>query len=229
MTKAITSLFIGIIIVSVITVAITISSGNMFQRWGEFDGLEEARIALRTLPMEIRARDGSLWRADEERELEQVEVNMLRIPNAYISRVYMNDITGAIVGLTLMVGPTGRITVHTPEVCFGVRDFEQEGPRNRIPIEIELVSGERAIDHFWRVDFLGQSLSAANRFSFYYGVSTGDGWYAVENPRSTFQRFRFIYRIQVQEVSGMGGEGDNVRLFLEDALPTIREHLRPAS
>ena len=225
MKKTTTPLLIGIILVSAITVAVTAISGSQqfgFGRWGTFQGIEEARTALRQLPMEING-----WIADEERELDQTSITMLKIQDSYILRSYRNEATGAVVHLTLMVGPTGRITVHTPVVCFGGRDFVREGSPVRVPIDVELASGEQIIDTFWQVAFQNQSTGVNNRVSFYYGVSTGDVWYADENPRVTFQRYRFVYRIQAEAFSAMSDERDTVRQFLEDALPTIHEYMRP--
>jgi hypothetical protein len=126
-----------------------------------------------------------------------------------------------------MVGPTGKITVHTPEVCFGGRNFEKEATRTSVPINVQLASGEDIADSFWRVNFIGQSLNINNRISFYYGFSTGGAWTATENPRSTYQRYRYVYKLQAQAYSGTGDERDIVKQFLEECLPVIHEHLRP--
>jgi len=131
--------------------------------------------------------------------------------------------------MTLMVGPTGRVTVHTPEVCFGGRDYERESARVRIPFGVQLASGEVIEDAFWRVDFVGRTLDVNNRISFYWAISTGGPWEARENPRWEFRTYRFVYKLQVEAFSGSGEEGDTVRRFLEDALPTIHEHLIPCS
>ena len=218
-----TALGIGVIVITAITVAVTVFSGNLFGRWG-YQGWDEAAAALKELPMEING-----WRAETEGELDETSVSMLRIQNSYLFRTYRHEDTQASVLLTLMVGPTGRITVHTPEVCFGGRNFRREGPRERVPVDVMLESGEEQVDTFWRVHFVGQSLTvgANNRISFYYGVNTGNEWQAVDNPRVTFQRYRYVYRIQAEAYSGTGEDEDNVKKFLEDCLPTIHEYLRP--
>jgi len=222
MKKATTQLIIGLAIVSVLTIAVTYGAGTLFQRWRPFTGIDEVRAALRELPMEI-----GKWVAEEERELDQTSINMLKIQDSYIYRIYRNLDTDATVHLTIMVGPTGRITVHTPVVCFGGRNFTREGNPSRVQIDVELASGEEIVDTFWNVSFTNQSVGANNRISFYYGVSPGDFWHAVENPRVYFQRYRFVYRIQAEAFTAVGDERDTVRQFLEDVLPTIHEHMRP--
>ena len=225
MKKNTTQLIIGIAIVSVLTVAVTAASGVLFQRWEHFgavEGMDEIRSVLRELPMEING-----WVAEEERELDQTSINILKIQNSYVHRIYRNVRTDATVHLTLMVGPTGRITVHTPLVCFGGRNFAREGNPARVEIDVELASGEEIVDTFWNVSFVNQSVGANNRISFYYGVSPGDFWHAEVNPRVFFQRYRFVYRIQAEAFTAAGDEVDTVRQFLEDILPTIHEYMRP--
>ena len=216
--------FTGIVLITVITVVIAWFSGVLSGRWETlFHGLNEARTALKALPLQIGD-----WRAEQEGELDESSINMLRIRDSYIFRSYRNTVTQAIVHITLMVGPAGKITVHTPEVCFGGKDYEKESLRTSVPIDVPLLSGDReVVDTFWRITFIGRSLDSNNRISFYYAVSTGDVWNAVETPRSTFQTYRYVYKMQAEAFSSPGEEGDNVRLFLNDCLPTIHEHLRP--
>ena len=217
-------LFIGIIIISVLTIAVTAYSGYLFQRWGYFEGLPEARELLRQLPMEING-----WVAEEDVPLRPGDVAMLKIQDAYVNRVYRNA-ERAEVHFTLMVGPSGRITVHTPEICFGGRDFSREAARTPVPIDVQLDCGREVVDTFWRVNFVNRAIGANNRISFYYGsyhgVRPADVWHAVERPRRDLQRFRFVYRIQVQAHSVLGDERDTARQFLEDALPTIHRYLK---
>jgi len=214
---------IGIVVIAVITVAVTVYSGSLTGRWGTFMGLDEARTAIKALPMEI-----GHWRADGERELGDLATTMLQIRDSYIFRTYRNSVTQEVVYLTLMVGPTGRVSVHTPDICFGGRDYEKESARDSVPINVQLLSGEKEIvDTFWRINFVGRSLDVNNRISFYYAISTGGAWNAVENPRRTFQTYRYVYKLQAEAYSGSGEEEDTVKRFLEDCLPTIHEHLRP--
>ena len=222
MNKGTLPLLIGIVVIAIITVATSFYSASMTGRWGDFQGIAEARAALKDLPLEI-----GHWKAEAERDLGDTAVNMLRISDSYIFRSYRNDLTQEIVHLTLMVGPTGRITTHTPEICFGGRDYEMESARFRVPIGVQLSSGEEIEDIFWRVDFVGRSLDVNNRISFYWAVSTGGAWNAIENPRWHFRTYRYVYKIQAEAYSGTGEEGDTVRRFLEDCLPTIHEHLHP--
>jgi hypothetical protein len=94
-------------------------------------------------------------------------------------------------------------------------------------MDVQLSSGKDLADSFWRIDFTGRSLDTNNTISFYYAVSTGDEWLAVEDTRAAFQRFRYVYKLQAEAFSRSGEEGDTVKQFLTDCLPTIHEYLRP--
>ena len=217
----------GIAVVVMITVGVTYFSGSFWGRWGTFRGLDEARETLKNLPMTIKADSGD-WVAEEEGELDSASVTMLRIQDSYIFRTYKNAATQSFVRVTIMVGPTGIIAVHTPEVCFGGKNYEKEAARTSVPINVPLLSGAKDIvDIFWRVNFVGRSLDTSNRISFYYAVSTGEEWNAVKDPRTTFSKFRYVYKIQVEAYTGTGEEGDGAKKFLTECLPTIHEYLRP--
>jgi len=221
MNKKNTAFLVGIIVILVMTVAVTFVAGDFSGRWRTPAGLDEARTVLKMLPMQIGD-----WQAEKEGELDTTSVTMLRIQNSYVSRVYRNVITQAVVHLTFMVGPTGIITVHTPEVCFGGKDYDKDTARTRVRINVQREEDE-VDDFFWRVNFTGRSLDTNNRISFYYGVSSGDTWNAVEVPRVAYRTYRYVYKLQAEAYSGTDDVGDTVKKFLEDCLPTIHEHMRP--
>ena len=211
----------GILVIAAITFGITVYSGTLWGRWGTSRGLNEAREALKSLPMEIGD-----WQAEKEGELDNKSITLLRIQDSYLFRTYRHKETQAFVRITLMVGPTGKITAHTPEICFGGKDYKKESARTPVTFGVLSDVGEIA-DTFWQIDFVGRSLETSNRISFYWAVSAGDVWSAVEKPRSTFQKYRYVYKIQIEAYSGIGDEGDNVKKFLEECLPTIHEHMCP--
>lgn len=211
---------VGIIVAVVILVGVTAYSGMTSGRWGAFRGQEEAQKALKELPMEIGD-----WVADKEETLSRQDVLMLQIQNGYIVRRYVNAKTRATVNLMIMVGPTGRVVVHTPEVCFGGKNFEKEDSRTMVPITVPKSDGSGEWNNeFWRVNFINKSIQGGT-ISFYYGVSVGSEWNASDNPRLAFQYYRYAYRMQVEAF--VDGETDNARVFLEECLPVIHDHLKP--
>ncbi len=213
-------LFFGLALLFLIGGGITVYSGSMTGRWGAFSGLEEAKAALKEIPLVIGD-----WEAQQENTLSIEEVSMLQIQNGYINRSYRNVNTNEYVHVLVMVGPTGRIVVHTPEICFGGKDYAKEAERLAVPFSVTTNDGVRSVeDSFWKVDFVNRSLDIRGRISFYYAVSTGNAWVAAETPRQTFQKYRYVYKIQAQ--AHTEAERDNVKQFLDDCLPTIHQHLR---
>jgi hypothetical protein len=213
-------LIIGIIVIIFVAFCMTAYSGIQTGRWSPFKGLLEARVVLRNLPEEING-----WEmVGEEQTLDNETVTILQIQDGYIARSYRNNTTQAVVHVVLMVGPTGRVVVHTPEICFGGKDYQKEDSRVSVTIPVVLQDSPAELDDtFWRVDFINRGLTR-DKISFYYSVSRGASWIATEHPRSAFQRSRYVYKIQIQSYSE--GEADNVKIFLQDCLPTIHEFLR---
>lgn len=226
MKKRIAPLVIGIVTIVLITVVVTNFSARLSGRWGDFEGIEEARAAIKSLPMKIDGAVGT-WEAEGDRELNAQDIKMLQIKDSYVLRTFRNSVTGEFVNLTLMVGQSGKITVHTPDICFGGRDYEKDADRSRVTINVDLRSGEEIVDTFWRISFSGRTLDVNNRILFYYGISTGGAWNAIDNPRWTLRDKRYVYKLQVEAYSGSNEGGDTVKRFLEDCLSTIHEHMRP--
>ncbi|MDR2114938.1 MAG: EpsI family protein, partial [Planctomycetaceae bacterium] len=189
-------LIIGTALIVVITFCITIYSGVQTGRWSLFKGLSEAREALKELPKEING-----WVVTgEDQQLDTETITILQIQDGYIARSYRNTKTQSVVHMVLMVGPTGRVVVHTPEICFGGKDYQKE--ENRVSVTIPVIlqdSPDESEDTFWKVDFINRGLKR-DRISFYYSVSLGKSWIATENPRSTFQFYRYAYKIQIQSL-----------------------------
>ncbi|MDR0521894.1 MAG: exosortase-associated EpsI family protein [Planctomycetaceae bacterium] len=232
MSKKILPVFIGICVIAAVTAGVALGTGlYLTGRWGAFSGQIEAADALKKIPMVI-----GNWRAEREETLDDASITMLKIQDSYIYRLYRNELTGATVHLTLIVGQSGRISVHTPEVCFGGKNYEkQDNPASvLIPAAVNTVNNDPSSekkelsDTFWKLDFVSNSLDVDNkRISFYYAVGTGGEWIATRSPRKDFRMYRYLYKIQVQAHSGESGSEDNVRAFLTDCLPVIHANLLP--
>ncbi|GHT21888.1 hypothetical protein FACS189419_03520 [Planctomycetales bacterium] len=154
---------------------------------------------------------------------------MLEIKDSYISRTYKNSITQEVVYVSIILGPSGRVTVHTPQICFGGKDYTLEKDKiAAIPITVQIDNGAKTVeDSFWRVNFVGNSLETNNRITFYYAHSLGDVWSAMDNARWILSKSRYAYKIQVQAYAPNTEDSltDPVKDFLKGTLPVIHEHL----
>ncbi|MDR2760981.1 MAG: EpsI family protein [Planctomycetaceae bacterium] len=214
-------LYVGIVIAVAILLAVTVYVGMRTARWSNFSGLNEAREKLRELPYTIGD-----WTAEGEMELSENDVKYLQIQNGYITRRYKNSKTKSEVYITLMAGKTGIVVVHSPEICFGGRDYKKdEKGRISVPFPILDFAGKATDDNaLWKVKFINNS-ARGGVISFYYGASVGNGWVADDNPRVKFRNFRYAYKIQVQ--ASENEDDDIAKIFLTDCLPTIRDYVLP--
>ena len=215
------SLLIGVFAVVLLTLGITVYCGARTQRFTSFRGLDESRRLLRELPMTIGD-----WVAEQEVILDSASVHQLEIENGYVSRRYKNTKTRSEVNVVMMIGPAGRVVVHTPEFCFGGRNFDKEAGATVVSLPIAAPTDEGPTEEtFWKISFINRTLHN-EKISFYYSISSGGAWSAVKNPRYEFSRFLYVYKIQVEALIGHGG-ADPAHAFLSDALTTIRQHLKP--
>ena len=215
-------LAIGVVLVSVVILGVSYYSGAQTGRWGHFSGLPESQQLLKALPMQMGD-----WVAEKESELDSASVTELKIQNSYICRTYKNTKTLAVVYLTIMVGPSGRVTVHTPDICFGGRNYVRESNRTAVTFAAALdPDATRRDDAFWLVSFVSNAIGGleSGKISFYYGISAGSEWVASEIPRYEFRKFGYVYKLQAE--SRVDGGTDNVKDFLQDCLPVIHQHLR---
>lgn len=218
--KSFLSLFIGVAIIFAITLATTFYVGANWGRWNSFAGIDEAGELIRSIPLSVGD-----WKAEEDRTLDITSVNMLELAS-YIVRHYKNARTGESVSVILMIGPTGRLAVHTPAVCFGGRNYQSDGPAVRVKFTPTLADSEE--NTFWRHSFTNNAYDGDCRV-FYYALSTGNNWLALDNPRFELSNFRYLYKLHCEAIVPAGtnfrDNGDVISRFLKDFLPEIQPYL----
>lgn len=218
-------LIVGIVLISSVILGVSYYCGAQTGRWGAFSGLPESQELLKKLPMQIGD-----WVAEKDFEMDKASVTELQIENGYINRAYKNTKTQATVYLTIIVGPTGRVTVHTPEICFGGRDYVKSNERLSVTFPaVPQENGTKMMDDaFWQVAFVNNAIGGleSGKIVFYYGISIGKEWIAAKNPRYELRRFRYAYKLQAQ--ARMDSEVDNVKEFLQDCSSVIHQYLRAA-
>jgi len=218
-------LFIGMIIVIVSTFLTTYVVGSNWGWWGPMrSAMQKAAVAIKNTPKNF----GNWEAATDDEKLDEASVEQLELMD-YVVRRYTNKITNETVALIFMIGPTGRLTVHTPQICFGGRNFKMDS----LPIPVSFAfesndnSSENSKDTFSKIVFKNQSVSGGAKL-FYYGVSSGQNWIPITgSSRSDLQNIRFLYKIQVEAFvqEDQSGENDVIARFLQDFLPLIRPEL----
>jgi len=161
--------------------------GNSARRWGPTDALDNAATRLQgALPAQLGP-----WRLAKQHAPEEGVAEVLQCA-AYFHGVYSNDETGETVGIALVAGPSGPISVHTPEICYSALDYEMAGQRQRVA-----VNDKNGQTHsLWQVHANSRHASRPNR-RVLYGWSSGRAWEAPAGPRFAFAGLPVLYKLQL--------------------------------
>ncbi|MDR1385025.1 MAG: EpsI family protein, partial [Planctomycetaceae bacterium] len=135
------------------------------------------------------------WKRVSVKPLLPSEAEELKVRDAE-HWTYKNTKNDAWVVLSIFVGPTGRVGVHTPELCLAGAGYQIS--ENRVPESFKIVDEHSQADEiledksnsdelidpqqFWRVVITDEATPNFQRV-FYYALGTGKKWWAVNNPR----------------------------------------------
>jgi hypothetical protein len=202
--------FIAVGIATALTVASGLVHGRLADRWRP-KAMLDAGARLQGIPEQF-----GKWRLKSSRSLDEDTGRMLESTGDVV-RSYKNEETGEEVQVTVIVGPWGPISVHTPDVCFSSRDFKRVEVRKRATV----VDSTGAKSDFWAETFLTNGLEARNVRA-YWAWSRGDSWLAPDGVKSTFIGSPHLYKIQLTSylpaVLAPQAE-DPVFRFLKDFVP----------
>jgi hypothetical protein len=207
----------GIILVAALTVLSGVLQGNMRNRWGPSADVLSAANKLVEIPSQFAD-----WRLQSSGELDESASKMLECA-ACIVRNYENRATGDVVSVTLLLGPPGPISVHTPEICFGSRNFKSMGKRQLTSIR----RADGSDDELWMLDYKANNLRG-DLLRICYAWTVGDRWSATKDPRFQFAAQPYLYKIQLSAhlLPGVITESqDPCHKFLQDFLPVARKYL----
>ena len=177
---------------------------------------------MEDIPEEFgNAEDSGVWKRTESSELPDYAIDQLQVSDAE-HWVYVNEKTGDQVRVSFLIGPTGRLAVHTPDVCMvgGGYQIKNSAVREEFP-KGDQKSGDA--DTFWRASLVN-GIAPDYQFVVYYALGTGKQWWAKENPRFELANFPFILKLQVETITTTDPERFNAaREFLKAILPEIAQ------
>jgi hypothetical protein len=192
------------------------AAGFWSGRWGSPRSLREAAARLERVPLAAgEAWDGHLS------QLSEGEIAVAE-PEGYLLRRYVYRHTGAVVSVLLVCGRPGPLSVHRPEVCYAGAGYGQFGA----PRAYEGPPGSRA--RFRVLDF--QKLNAATPTSLRIFLAWGSEgeWSVPANPRLTFVRRPYLYKLFVAREMTRAGEPleeDPAGELISVLLPQLQEAL----
>ncbi|MFZ1936724.1 MAG: exosortase-associated EpsI family protein [Thermoguttaceae bacterium] len=202
-----------------LTIASGVIHGRMTNRWGVQIDTVAAANRLKEIPNEFGD-----WQLQAAEELDKGALQQLD-PAGYVVRRYQNLQTGDVVNVTVLLGRPGPISVHTPEVCLGMQNYEVVGERRKATI-----SAAAGADELWWLDYKVRNLSG-DQLRLYYAWSSGGRWQALEDARFWSAGLPYLYKTQLSCVLPPGATNppsdDPCRKFLQDFVPVARKYLVP--
>lgn len=161
--------------------------GRLTNRWGMSQALTSSGTDLqKQMPNTIGD-----WDYQEDLPLSQAVQDVLQCVS-HLNHVFVNRNSGENIGATLIIGPSGPLTVHTPEICLSTGGYVQVGRSQQVEIKHE----ERVLGTFYRANFRSQTPNLPS-LEIFWGWHDGKGWSAPDNPRLTFGGAPALYKLQV--------------------------------
>jgi hypothetical protein len=195
--------------------------GSLVNRWGQADALQVAAARLdRGLPPRL-----GHWRLVKTLPLEEGVGDKLQCAAA-LHAIYTSEQTGDSVVVAVLAGPSGPLTVHTPEICYSANDYELAGERQALA-----VTDKKGQQHsLWQLHANSRHSMRPN-LRVLYGWSQGHEWQAVRGPRFALAGLPVLYKLQLAgpaRDTGAGGP-DPCQEFLGHFLAEIQPRLVASS
>ncbi|MBY0522437.1 MAG: EpsI family protein [Gemmataceae bacterium] len=165
--------------------------GLASNRWGPMDS-GRATGDVAALPRTV-----SHW-VGRDQELDPRQLSLGSI-QAACSRCYDNRATGAALNILVLYGPSGPITVHTPDLCFPGAGYEIVGT----PAKQILTARGVAPAEFWAAKARKADPGRVTYLRLLWAWNAGGQWEAPDYPRLAFCHSPMIYKLyMVQKMSG---------------------------
>lgn len=204
----------------VLTAVPAVVEGLWSRRWNDAGDIARAARELEAFPNQF----GDWKEQGEEEKLPDEAVRELQCAG-YFNRRYVNQKLGRDVTVMLMVGPSGPLIRHPPEICYGNR-------ANKLlqnPQLVDVTSPDQRI-HTLRLLRYKNPGASSGEFSVCYGWSEDGVWTVPEYPRLRFGGAPVLYKLQVLTGDKIPSDGKlpvATARFLDDFLPLLRDSLAP--
>lgn len=209
----------SLLLIGVALVATTVTAGFVHgrwtNRWGHRPNIISAGERLEKLPLVI-----GNWQSKGDSPLDPVAARLLQCAGS-INRVYENAKTGDHVAVAVLLGPSGPIAVHTPEICYSSQNYQISHDRRPWMVN----DPDQPEDEFWDLRMQGKDLEAPP-FRVLYGWTNEKKWNATVNPRYKYGGSSYLYKLQLAgSIPVEGQDYDTCREFLVEFLPVLRNHM----
>lgn len=169
-----------------------LTQGVVQNRWSTGDHLPAASQRLMDVPKAF-----GHW-TSQELALTETEISTGRIAG-YIRREYRHAQTQSTVGVLLMVGEAGPISLHPPTVCLAGQGFQMPRQPSTVSFSLADVGHAEQTCEVFQADFKSGQARDDLLTRLYWGWSTDGQWQAANNPRFTFAGEPLLYKLYVTE------------------------------
>ena len=152
----------------------------------------------------------------------------------YVSRDYVNEVSGDKIGVWLIVGHSRDVMRHTPDICYPSSGFKMRAPENaRAPFEFEnQPESDFFTNTFIKEDATGRAIK---RVFWAWYKPNEEGPVHWEAPKNVYLRFgnaRSLYKLyfssDMREFGETADQSACVR-FAETFLPVVEKALSTAT
>ena len=129
------------------------------------------------------------------------------------------------VNVAVLLGPTGPMAAHTPDICYSGRDYSIDQRRQHAKIRPEVVPDET----FWMLTLRSKDIHG-NLLRVYYGWRREGAWVAPKHARFALSGRPYIHKIQLAcplPIESALEDTDPGREFLKAFLPVADRILAP--
>ena len=139
----------------------------------------------------------------------------------YWMRTYASDRLKTSLLVILMGGRAGKMSVHTPEICYRGAGFEMADSPAPVDFKSELAD---ELGRFWTAKF-SKKAGVTTELKLYWAWNADGLWQAPDSPRWHFRGQPFLYKLYVShDLTGLAGAAagpaavqDFARQFLPEA------------
>lgn len=206
-----------IVIVAALLVIDGLVYGRWTSRWASPEALNQAVARLEQVPAVIGD-----WEAESSRPLSEREAAQAGF-TAYLTRTYKNRVNGQSLSVMLACGPSGPLSVHTPDVCYRGAGYE-------VMKTITKRTEASANAELWEARFGKVESITPLELRVLWAWNVRGAWTAPDSPRFAFAGEPALYKLYVvQEVIPDDRGSDQVcQEFLDRLLPELNRRLFPA-
>jgi hypothetical protein len=207
---------VAIAIAAAILVVSGLVHGLWAERWSPSPALQAALGKVDLVPLEAGDWKGQVVESDASAFAQAGA-------QAYWTRSYVHTRKKTALLAILMCGRAGRMSVHTPEMCYGGAGYEMGGSVESLTVKAE--EGTE-LGTFWTARFSKHGGVAAD-LRLYWAWSAIGPWQASANPRWQYGGEPFLYKLYLSH----GGPGlsspsnEAVLDFMRQFLPELHRTL----